>query len=291
MALAGACPPVRVGGVAIPGVAIAALWPIAGVVLAAVARGHRPRRSARRRTGLSPPCCCSASRARSRCGSSVEGAPSAVGARGRADRPRLLVSAARPARLGSRRVAPAAVGRASAAPSGSSRSRSRAWVVLAVLQIPLGGSLTNGFEGFRLVHFYVLDRARRGPARRAHSATSACVADAARRDRPVISIYAAFRGSSGRPRTSASSPRAARPAPSSASTRRDTGSFTSPVAARELPRPGRRVRARARLPRRRAGGLFGAAVFALAHDRRDRLLRPDGARGDRRRRPSRSPPC
>jgi O-antigen ligase len=30
-----------------------------------------------------------------------------------------------------------------------------AWLVLSVLQIPIGGDLTNGVEGFRLTHFYV----------------------------------------------------------------------------------------------------------------------------------------
>jgi O-antigen ligase len=67
-----------------------------------------------------------------------------------------------------------------------------AWIVLAVLQIPLGDSLANGVEGFRLVHFYAVVLI--GGALLAASAPPDRLAPMLLGMIAVVAGYAAFRG-------------------------------------------------------------------------------------------------
>jgi O-Antigen ligase len=103
-----------------------------------------------------------------------------------------------------------------------------AWIVLAVLQIPLSTSISTGVEGVRLTHFYVIAvpagviLAATLPPNRLEQALLAIAA--------VVAAYAAFRGIVG---NSEEERRFA--ASRDLNTQflehaRDTGSFTSPVA-------------------------------------------------------------
>jgi O-antigen ligase len=103
-----------------------------------------------------------------------------------------------------------------------------AWVVLAVLQVPIGGSLSNGFEGLRLVHFYLLTlvggvllAARTSPDR---VGLMLLVMIA------VISTYAAFRGILGPTENEREFSESRATGTFFGEHARATGSFTSPVA-------------------------------------------------------------
>jgi hypothetical protein len=103
-----------------------------------------------------------------------------------------------------------------------------AWLVLAVLQIPVGGSLTDGVEGFRLTHFYlvavaggVLLAAQVRPERLGTLLLGLIV---------VVSAYAAFRGIVGPTENEREFSESRATGTYFGDHYRDTGSFTSPVA-------------------------------------------------------------
>jgi hypothetical protein len=136
-----------------------------------------------------------------------------------------------------------------------------AWLVLAVLQIPLGGSLSTGFAGVRLTHFYLLALpggimlAALLPSDRLQQALLAIAA--------VIAGYAALRGiigpSANERRFSASRATGTLLFQHA----RDTGTFTSPVALVSFLVPaGLFGFVLACLEARRR--FFGAVVFGLA---------------------------
>jgi O-Antigen ligase len=102
------------------------------------------------------------------------------------------------------------------------------WIVLAVIQIPVGGSLTNGVEGFRLTHFYfvaiaggVLLAAQVRPERLSTLLLGLIL---------VISAYAAFRGLVGPTENEREFSESRATGTYFGDHYRDTGSFTSPVA-------------------------------------------------------------
>jgi O-antigen ligase len=103
-----------------------------------------------------------------------------------------------------------------------------AWVVLAVLQIPLGGSLANGVEGFRLVHFYVF--AALGGVLLAVYLTPDRAGLMLLLVIAVISGYAAFRGVVGPTENEREFAESRSLGTSFNEHARDTGSFTSHVA-------------------------------------------------------------
>jgi O-antigen ligase len=102
-----------------------------------------------------------------------------------------------------------------------------AWVVLAVLQVPLGGSLSSGVNGLRLVHFYLIAipggvlLAARLPAER--------VAQLLLGMALVVTAYASFRGIVGPTAHEREFTRSRAMNTYFGDHSRDTGSFTSPV--------------------------------------------------------------
>ena len=103
-----------------------------------------------------------------------------------------------------------------------------AWVVLAVLQVPLGNSLSSGANGLRLVHFYLIAipggvlLAARLPAER--------VAVLLLGMGVIIAAYAAFRGIVGPTEHERAFTRSRAEGTILGKHSRDTGSFTSPIA-------------------------------------------------------------
>jgi O-antigen ligase len=102
------------------------------------------------------------------------------------------------------------------------------WLVLSVLQIPLGGDLIDGLEGARLVHFYLLAipggvmLAAQLPPRRVEQALLAIAL--------VIAAYAALRGIAGPTEHEREFAESRSTGTYLGEHPRDTGSFTSPVA-------------------------------------------------------------
>jgi MFS family permease len=102
------------------------------------------------------------------------------------------------------------------------------WVVLAVLQLPLGGDLVDALEGLRVVHFYLLALpagvmlAAQLPPRRVEQALLAVLF--------AIAGYAALRGIIGPAENEREFAQSRAPGSELGEHARDTGSFTSPVA-------------------------------------------------------------
>jgi hypothetical protein len=102
------------------------------------------------------------------------------------------------------------------------------WVVLAVLQLPLGGDLIDAFEGLRIVHFYLLALpggvmlAAQLPTRRVEQGLLAVIF--------LIAGYAALRGIIGPADNEREFAQSRAPGTVLGEHPRDTGSFTSPVA-------------------------------------------------------------
>jgi O-Antigen ligase len=103
-----------------------------------------------------------------------------------------------------------------------------AWIALAVLQIPIGGSVTNGVEGFRLTHFYliatiggVLLAAQCRPERLGTMLLVVIL---------IVGVYAAFRGIVGPTENEREFSESRARGTYFGDHYRATGSFTSPVA-------------------------------------------------------------
>jgi O-Antigen ligase len=103
-----------------------------------------------------------------------------------------------------------------------------AWVVLAVLQVPLANSLSEGAGGLRLVHFYLIAipggmlLAARLPAERVAVLLMGMAV--------VIAAYAAFRGLVGNTEHEKEFTRSRAEGTFLGKHQRDSGSFTSPIA-------------------------------------------------------------
>jgi hypothetical protein len=219
-------PPVVWPALALPGLAVTAIWPIAGMVMAAVLAilVLAVRAPAYSFIGALLLFGCEGT---IKMRLTVEGAPSPLGLGAGLIDLALVISVVgllADDRGRSLRLLWERFGRAERLVVGAIA----AWIALAVLQIPLSTSISNGVEGIRLTHFYVIAvpagvmLAAKLPANRLEQALLALGA--------VISAYAALRGIIG------NSDEEVRFAASRDLNTvfidhpRDTGSFTSPVA-------------------------------------------------------------